>query len=97
MEHVASEIFYLLIKRHRKALYNKCVHIFSSVGGNGVMPVIRIRQMQITEKRTIQVENPTARDQQRETSEEEDYQMILNPDIVGGKKDGCKSSNARTV
>lgn len=35
MEHVASEIFYLLIKRHRKALYNKCVHIFSSVGGNG--------------------------------------------------------------
>ena len=35
MEHVASEIFYLLIKRHRKALYNKRVHIFSSVGGNG--------------------------------------------------------------
>lgn len=35
MEHVASEIFYFLIKRHRKALYNKCVHIFSSVGGNG--------------------------------------------------------------
>lgn len=35
MEHVASEIFYLLIKRHRKALYNKCVHIFSLVGGNG--------------------------------------------------------------
>ena len=35
MEQVASEIFYLLIKRHRKALYNKCVHIFSSVGGNG--------------------------------------------------------------
>lgn len=35
MEHVASEIFYLLIKRHRKALYNKRIHIFSSVGGNG--------------------------------------------------------------
>lgn len=35
MEHVASEIFYLLIKRHRKILYNKTVHIFSSVGGNG--------------------------------------------------------------
>lgn len=35
MEHVASEIFYLLIKRHRKALYNKRVRIFSSVGGNG--------------------------------------------------------------
>lgn len=35
MEHVASEIFYLLIKRHRKVLYNKRIHIFSSVGGNG--------------------------------------------------------------
>ena len=35
MEHVASEIFYLLLKRHRKTLYNNCVHIFSSVGGNG--------------------------------------------------------------
>ena len=35
MEHVASEIFYLLIKRHRKTLYDKTVHIFSSVGGNG--------------------------------------------------------------
>lgn len=35
MEHVASEIFYVLIKRHRKTLYNKTVHIFSSVGGNG--------------------------------------------------------------
>ena len=35
MEHVASEIFYLLLKRYRKTLYNKTVHIFSSVGGNG--------------------------------------------------------------
>ena len=35
MEHVASEIFYALIKRHRKTLYDKNVHIFSSVGGNG--------------------------------------------------------------
>ncbi len=35
MEHVASDIFYLLIKRHRKTLYDKRVHIFSSVGGNG--------------------------------------------------------------
>ena len=35
MEHVASEIFYLLIKRHRKTLYDKTIHIFSSVGGNG--------------------------------------------------------------
>ena len=35
MEHVASEIFYALIKRHRKTLYDKSVHIFSSVGGNG--------------------------------------------------------------
>ena len=35
MEHVASEIFYLLLRRHRKLLYNKTVYIFSSVGGNG--------------------------------------------------------------
>ncbi|CDB01680.1 sporulation factor SpoIIGA [Lachnospiraceae bacterium CAG:215] len=70
---------------------------FRSVGGNGVMPVIRIRQMQITEKQTIQVENPLLAISRGKLSEEEDYQMILNPDIVGGKKDGCKSSNARTV
>ncbi len=70
---------------------------FRSVGGNGVIPVIRIRQMQITEKRTIQVENPLLAISRGKLSEEEDYQMILNPDIVGGKKDGCKSSNARTV
>ena len=35
MEHVASEIFYLLLKRHRRLLYYKTVYIFSSVGGNG--------------------------------------------------------------
>lgn len=35
MEHVAKDIFYLLVKRHRKSLYNNYVHIFSSVGGNG--------------------------------------------------------------
>ncbi len=35
MEHVASDIFYLLIKRHKNRLYNNTVHIFSSVGGNG--------------------------------------------------------------
>lgn len=35
MEHVASEIFYLLLKRHKKLLYKKTVYIFSSVGGNG--------------------------------------------------------------
>ncbi|WP_297203101.1 NAD(P)H-hydrate dehydratase [uncultured Brachyspira sp.] len=35
MEHVASEIFYLLLRRHRQLLYYKTVYIFSSVGGNG--------------------------------------------------------------
>ena len=35
MEHVASDIFYLLVKRHKKNLYNNVVHIFASVGGNG--------------------------------------------------------------
>ncbi|WP_300366228.1 NAD(P)H-hydrate dehydratase [Brachyspira sp.] len=35
MEHVASEIFYLLLKRHRELLYTKTIYIFSSVGGNG--------------------------------------------------------------
>ncbi|WP_300589946.1 NAD(P)H-hydrate epimerase, partial [uncultured Brachyspira sp.] len=35
MENVASEIFYLLLKRHKKLLYKKTVYIFSSVGGNG--------------------------------------------------------------
>ena len=48
-------------------------------------------------KQTIQVENPLLAISRGKLSEEEDYQMILNPDIVGGKKDGCKSSNARTV
>ena len=62
-----------------------------------MMPVIRIRQMQITEKQTIQVENPLLAISRGKLSEEEDYQMILNPDIVGGKKDGCKSSNAAAV
>ena len=71
--------------------------IAAFLGESGVMPVIRIRQMQITQKRTIQVENPLLAISRGKLSEEEDYQMILNPDIVGGKKDGCKSSNARTV
>ena len=69
---------------------------FRSVGGNGVMPVIRIRQMQDHRKADDTSGKSTARGRDQ-FSEEEDYQMILNPDIVGGKKDGCKSSNARTV
>lgn len=70
---------------------------YQSVGGSGVMPVIRIQQMQITQRKVIQVENPLIAISSGKLSEEEEYQMILNPDIVGGKKNGCKSSNARTV
>lgn len=70
---------------------------YQSVGGSGVMPVLRIQQMQITQRKVIQVENPLIAVGSGKLSEEEEYQMILNPDIVGGKKNGCKSSNARTV
>lgn len=35
MEHVASDIFNILIKRHKKLLKKSEIYVFSSVGGNG--------------------------------------------------------------
>ncbi len=90
---------------------------YRSVGGEGVLPMIRIKQMEFLSIRSKQVsigkirnngkkyeqklysivENPLLAISSERLSKDEEYQMILNPDIVGGKKNGCKSSNARTV
>lgn len=63
---------------------------YHSVGGSGVRPVIRIRQMEIKKIQGEQhfhwnVENPLIALCSEELSEDKTYQIILNPNIVGGK------------
>lgn len=63
---------------------------YHSVGGSGVMPVIRIPQMEIKKIQGEQhfhwnVENPLIALCSEELSKDKMYQIILNPNIVGGK------------
>lgn len=69
---------------------------YRTVGGEGVMPVFRAEQMEVRlpdEEAGFLAEHPIIGICEGMVSEQGDYQMILNPDILvtrkGGRKNGC--------
>ena len=72
---------------------------YHSIGKKeGVMPLIRLDRMKIIEGTHFRwIEYPLAAISEEKLSEE-DYQVILNPDILtGGKENGDKSSSSTSV
>ena len=58
---------------------------YRTVGGEGVMPVFRVGQMEVSlekEGEKFQAQRPLIGICEGNVSEQEDYQMILNPDIL---------------
>ncbi len=57
---------------------------FCTIENEGMMPVFRIDQMQVVGKKEILIQHPVVGVCERQLSERQEYQMILNPDILGG-------------
>lgn len=57
---------------------------YRTVGKESIMPVFRIRKMCIHLEEERWIERPVIGVCEEHVSEEEEYQMILNPDILGG-------------
>ena len=64
----------------------------------GIMPLIRLDRMKVIEGTQFSwIEHPLAAISEERFSEE-NYQVILNPDILtGGKENGYKSSSSTSV
>lgn len=70
---------------------------YRTVSGSGVMPVVRIRKMCIHMQKNFWREKPLIGIGSGELAEQEEYQMILNSDILGGMEHGSKSSGTAAV
>lgn len=57
---------------------------YRTVGKEGIMPVFCIRKMCIHLKEEKWIEKPVIGVSEERVSEQEEYQMILNPDLLGG-------------
>ena len=65
-----------------KTLYGLRYIPYRTVNGAGVMPVVRVEKMCVKGERECQIERPILGICEEMVSEKEDYQMILNPDIL---------------
>lgn len=70
---------------------------YKTVNGSGVMPVIRAEKMCIHMREEYWQETPLIGISSEELAEQEEYQMILNSDILGGIEHGSKSGSAAAV
>lgn len=72
---------------------------FHSIGRKeGIMPMIRLDRMKIMDGTQLRwIERPLAAISEEKLSEE-NYQVILNPDVlIGGKENGDKSSSSTSI
>ena len=69
---------------------------YRKVGKSGVMPVFELEKMYIVQKKQW-IYHPLVGICEEQISEQGMYQMIINPEILGGRENGCKSSNAAAV
>lgn len=71
--------------------------VYRTIAGEDIMPVVRVRKMIIyaSEKKVIQ--EPLIGICKEPVSERHLYQMLLNPDILGGTKNVSKNSSATEV
>lgn len=70
---------------------------YRSVGGEGVMPIVRVEKMCVQLGAERWIMRPIIGISGQKIEERQEYQMILNPDIVGGAKNDCKSGSTTTV
>ncbi len=57
---------------------------FCTIESKGMMPIFRIEKMQVVGKEEILIQHPIVGVCEGVISEVEEYQIILNPDILGG-------------
>lgn len=57
---------------------------YRTVGKESIMPVFRIKKMCVHLEEERWIENPVIGVCEERVSEQEEYQMILNPDLLGG-------------
>ena len=70
---------------------------YRTVSGTSVMPILKIERMCVHLEEDIWIADPVLGISEEKISENEEYQMLLNADIAGGIKDGCKSSSSTAV
>jgi stage II sporulation protein GA (sporulation sigma-E factor processing peptidase) len=70
---------------------------YRTVGGEGVLPVVRVEKMCVRMGGERWITRPVIGISGQKIEERQEYQMILNPDIVGGAKNDCKSSSTTAV
>lgn len=71
--------------------------VYRTIAGENMMPVVRVKEMIIYERKKIVIENPLIGICEEAVSEQQVYQMILNPDILGGTKNVSKNSSITKV
>ncbi len=57
---------------------------FCTIENKGMMPVFRVEKMRVEGKEEILIRHPLLGVCERQMSESAEYQIILNPDIIGG-------------
>ncbi|SHJ35172.1 sigma-E processing peptidase SpoIIGA [Hespellia stercorisuis] len=66
------------------ALYSVRYIPYISIGRESVIPVVRVQRLQVQADREYWIEEPMIGICEENISSREEYQMILNPDILGG-------------
>lgn len=59
---------------------------FRSVGGEGMLAIVRVKEMSVHLAEEHQIMNPIIGISGQSIQKENEYQIILNPDIIGGAK-----------
>lgn len=77
---------------------NKVRYIaYRTIAGENVMPIVRAREMIVYAKKKQVIPKPLIGICSEPVSEQHLYQMILNPDILGGMKNVSKNSSTTEV
>lgn len=71
--------------------------IYRTIAGENLMPIVRAREMIVYAKKKKVIRKPLIGICKEPVSEQHLYQMILNPDILGGTENVSKNSSATEV
>lgn len=71
--------------------------VYRTIAGENIMPVVRAKEMIIYAEEKKVIQKPLIGICKEPVSERHLYQMLLNPDILGGAKNVSKNSNATEV
>lgn len=79
--------------------FEKGVHyiVYRTIAGEDIMPIVRVGKMIIYSQEKKEIQKPLIGICKEPVSERHLYQMLLNPDILGGTKNVSKNSNTTEV